>query len=313
MLEHRTRTATKRLSLLDWGPRVYTIGEMLNRAAEYLQQKGLENARLNAETLLGTVLNLSRVDLYLRFDRPLTDEELPAFRSLIKRRLGGQPLQYLTGQTEFYSLTFLVNPSVLIPRPETEILVDALVERLGHERGDLLVADVGTGCGNIAIALAVHLPRARLWATDRSREALALAQTNAGKHGVEDRIHFLQGDLLAPLREWRGRLTTVVSNPPYVTTAELKRLPAEIRDHEPLMALDGGRDGLEIIRRLVEEATDLLAPEGWLALEVGSGQAETVKELIARMGSYGETETLPDYAGIPRVILARRISRHREG
>jgi len=305
------KTAGEELPLLDWGPRVYTIGEILNSAAKYFQGKGLENARLNAEILLGTVLDLSRVDLYLHFDRPLTDEELSEFRMFIKRRRGGQPLQYLTGQTEFHSLTFQVTPAALIPRPETEILVDALLEHLDRQREDLAVADVGTGCGNIAVTLAVHLPKARLWATDLSPEALALAQRNARNHEVEARIRFLRGDLLAPLRPERGRFAAIVSNPPYVTTGELDGLPAEIRDHEPLMALDGGRDGLEIVRRIVAQAADALAPDGWLALEVGDGQAEKVKTMVARMGTYREAESVTDYAGIPRVILARRISHPR--
>lgn len=285
---------------------MYTIGEVLNRAATYLQEKGLENARLNAEIMLSTVLGLGRVDLYLRFDRPLSDQELSSVRDLIKRRLSGQPLQYLTRQTEFYSLTFQVSPAALIPRPETEILVSALLERLDPRTGDLSVADVGTGCGNIAVTLAVHLDGARLWAIDRSPEALALARTNARAHGVEERIEFLQGDLLEPLHRLTDRLRAVVSNPPYVSTDELKELPVEIREHEPLEALDGGRDGLEVFRRLIPAAAEMLAPEGWLALEIGAGQARPVETLISRTNSFGGTETIPDYAGIPRVILARK-------
>jgi release factor glutamine methyltransferase len=284
---------------------VYTIGEILNRTTGYLQEKGLENARLNAETLLSAVLGLSRVDLYLRFDHPVGDGELRSLRDLIKRRLSGQPLQYLTGQAGFYSLTFQVGPAALIPRPETEILVEALLSRLDRHRDDLSVADVGTGCGNIAITLAVHLPGARLWATDRSPEALMLAQTNARTHGVKERIDFLQGDLLMPLRRQRGRLTAVISNPPYVSTGQLTELPVEIREHEPLTALDGGPDGLRIIRRLIAEAAEMLLPQGWLALEIGCGQSRQVERMISESGSYGDTETIPDYAGIPRVILTR--------
>ena len=288
---------------------MYTIGEILNRTATYLQEKGLENARLNAETLLSTVLHTSRIDLYMRFDRPLGGRELSAVRDLIKRRLSGHPLQYLTGQTEFYSLTLRVSPAALIPRPETEILVSALLQRLNRESGDLAVADVGTGCGNIAIALAVHLDRARLWATDRSPEALALARENARTHGVEDRIGFLQGDLLTPLEDRRVRLAAVISNPPYVSTDELKKLPVEIRDHEPREALDGGPDGLEVIRRLIPVAADALVPGGWLALEIGAGQAGRVEESISRSGRYRAAETIPDYNGIPRVVLARKAAR----
>jgi release factor glutamine methyltransferase len=288
---------------------VYTIGEILNRTARYLQEKGLENARLNAEALLSAVLDTSRIDLYLRFDRPLGGRELSAVRDLIKRRLSGHPLQYLTGQTEFYSLTLRVSPAALIPRPETEILVSTLMQRLDRQSGDLAVADVGTGCGNIVIALAVHMNQARLWATDRSPEALALARENARAHGVEERIGFLQGDLLAPLKDRRGRLAAVISNPPYVSTDELKELPVEIREHEPREALDGGPDGLDVIRRLIPAAADVLAPEGWLALEIGAGQAGRVEDAVSRTGVYGFVETIPDYNGIPRIVLARKTAR----
>jgi release factor glutamine methyltransferase len=284
-----------------------TVGEILQRAAQYFQDKGLENARLNAEILLGAVLDISRIDLYLKFDRPLTSQDLTAFRNLIKRRLSGRPLQYLTGQTEFYSLTFQVSSAAFIPRPETEILVGSMLDRLRQERQDPLVADVGTGCGNIAITMAVHMPRARFYAIDRDPKALALARDNARRHGVEERIQFLQGDLLAPLEECQSRLNAVVSNPPYVATDELDRLPIEIREHEPVMALDGGTDGLEVVRRVIEEAAGSLATDGWLALEVGAGQAEPAEKLIAQMGgAYREATIIPDYAGIPRVILARR-------
>jgi release factor glutamine methyltransferase len=301
------RLGTKKADPVASGVKVYTIGEVLQRAGQHLQHKGVENARLNADMLLGAILNLSRIDLYLNFDRPLTDEDLSAFRNMIRGRLGGQPLQYLTGSTEFYSLTLQVNPAALIPRPETEILVDVLLERLRLEQRIPLVADVGTGCGNIAIALAVHLPEARLWATDHSFEALALARENARRHGVEDRIHCVHGDLLEPLGELKGRLTAVVSNPPYVPTDDLDGLPVEIRKHEPLVALDGGKDGLEIIRRVVTEASKMLASEGWLALEIGAGQAQAVEQLIAQVnGAYRKATIIPDYAGIPRVILTRK-------
>jgi release factor-specific protein-(glutamine-N5) methyltransferase len=252
---------------------MHTIGVILNQAANYLQEKGLENARLNAEIIIGTVLGLSRVELYLHFERPLSDGELSSVRDLIRRRLSGQPLQYLTGHAEFYSLTFRVGPAALIPRPETEILVEALLKRLPPQE-ELSLADVGTGCGNIVVTLAIHLPRARLWAIDSSTEALALAQENARAHGVEDRIGFLQGDLLTPLYRQQGTLAAVISNPPYVSTDQLEKLPAEIREHEPLAALDGGCDGLEVIRRLIPAAADMLSPQDHLGDKILPGRGD---------------------------------------
>lgn len=286
--------------------KVPTVVETLNKAADYLGERGLENPRLNAELLLEHVMGLRRIDLYLNHQLPLQGDELSTFRALVESRLAGYPLQYLTGETEFFSLRFQASSAALIPRPETEILVEAVLKRLGPLTPPLKVADLGTGSGIIAIALAVHLPEASLWATDRSPEALDLARRNAHRHGVQDRIRFFQGDLFNPLRGLEGTFSAVVSNPPYVSSGQLTDLPAEIRLHEPLMALDGGQDGLMVLRRVVDEASQFLSSGGILALEVGAGQAAAVANLMAKAGSLGDLQTIEDYAGVERVVLAEK-------
>jgi release factor glutamine methyltransferase len=286
---------------------VLTIAEILNKTAEYLGKKDLESPRCNAELMLGHVLDMRRIDLYLNHDRPLRDSEVSAFRTLVERRLAGFPLQYLTGEMEFFSLSFLVSPAVLIPRPETEILVEAILERLPSRGPPWKVVDLGTGSGVVAVSLAVHLPQARLRATDRSSEALAVALRNARRHGVADRISFSQGDLWESLRGEEGTFQAVVSNPPYVSRDQLQDLPPEIRLHEPFLALDGGPDGLEVIRRVVAEAPRFLCQDGILALEMGAGQAPAVKGLLAATKAFGQPRVVEDYAGIERVVMAERI------
>jgi release factor glutamine methyltransferase len=286
---------------------VLTISKILQETTEYLGKKNLQDPRLNAEVMLGHVLDLRRIDLYLNYDRPLRDPEVSAFKTLVKRRLAGFPLQYLTGEREFFSLSFQVSPAVLIPRPETEILVETVLEGLQSLGPPWKIVDLGTGSGVIAITLAVHLPEAHLRATDRSAEALALARRNAHRHGVADRISFSQGDLWEPLRGEEGTFMAVISNPPYVRRDQLKDLPPEIRLHEPLLALDGGPDGLEIIRRVVAEAPRFLSQNGLLALEIGMGQAPAVKKLLVATGAFGQPLVVEDYLGIERVVMAERV------
>ena len=281
-----------------------TVREILGKTAKYFGQKDLQNPRLDAELLLGHVLELTRVELYLDHDRPLRDADLDALRELVRRRAAGEPVQYLTGETEFYSLGFKITPAALIPRPETEILVQAVLERLISWASIPRVVDVGTGSGIIAITLALHLPRAQVWAVDRSRDALQLARENARRHAVEDRIHFSQGDLLQPLDEKEGSFAAVVSNPPYLRTSELDDLPREIRQHEPIMALDGGADGFAIIRRLISQSPRFLARDGFLALEIGAGQGPEIDQLLKETTVFDQVETIPDYNRIQRVMLA---------
>ncbi len=280
----------------------------MNWTAEYLDQKGIESGRLNAERMLGHALGKRRLDLYLEYDCPLAPSDLTAYKSLLRKRTSGLPLQYVLGETEFFSLPFSVRPPVLIPRPETEMLVQAALDRLRGMEGPLWVADIGTGSGSISVALTAHLDAVTMVATDCSEEAIALAGENARRNGVSDRITFLRGDLLSPLESlsFVNGLNAILSNPPYVRTDEWDALPPEIRDHESRMALDGGPDGLLFYRRLAESVGQYLAPNGFLSVEVGDGQAEAVQEILRGEGGLSKIEIIEDLNGIARVVVASR-------
>ena len=286
----------------------WTILRILNWTAEYLDQKGIESGRLNAERMLGHALGKNRLELYLEYDCPLAPGDLIAYKSLLRKRTSGLPLQYVLGETEFFSLPFSVRPPVLIPRPETEILVQAALDRLRGMEGPLWAADIGTGSGSIAVALAAHLDAVTIYAVDCSEEAIALAGENARRNGVSDRITFLRGDLLSPLEclNLPNGFHAILSNPPYIRTDEWEALPEEIRDHESRAALDGGQDGLHFYRRLAAGVDRYLTPNGFLSVEVGDGQAEAVQEILRSQGGLSEIEVIEDLNGIARVIVASR-------
>jgi release factor glutamine methyltransferase len=273
----------------------WTVLKVLQWTAGYLKDKEVENARLDAELLLAEVLDLDRIGLYLNYDRPLNAVELNAFRQMVGRRSRREPLQYILGRTEFWSLPFAVNPAVLIPRSDTEILVE---EALARAPAEGMILDVGTGSGAIAVALAHELAGARLVAIDISAAALRVAEENAQHNGVAGRIDFRQLDLagLPP-----GPFDLIVANPPYIPTADLAGLMPEVRDFEPAMALGGGSDGLDCYRLLAEQAAGHLVPGGWLLVEVGIGQASPVRELFEQVG-LREVFCRDDYGGIPRVV-----------
>ncbi len=277
------------------------IMPLLKKAQGYLSQKGIENPRLSAEVLLAHCLGLRRIDLYLNYDRPLTEEELSTYRKLISKRARHYPLQYLTGEVEFYSLKFLVTEGVFIPRPETEVLVERVKEVI---EGTATVADIGTGCGVVAISLAKVLPTASFYASDISEEALEIAVENAKKNGVEGRITFLLGSLFSPFQGLEGKLDAVVSNPPYIPEEKLVGLPDEVRLYEPKSAIDGGKGGMELLKRIITEALPYLREEGILALEVGDSQAQSVMHLMKE--GYVKIETFPDLNGVDRVVFGRR-------
>jgi release factor glutamine methyltransferase len=262
--------------------------------------------RLDAELLLAHVLGLSRTDLYAHPERSLLAHQLAAYRALLDRRAQGEPLPYLTGHIEFYGLDMTVNAHVLIPRPETETLVDLALGKveglrsvLSKVEGRLSLADVGTGSGCIAIALAVHAPQARIMALDLSPDALDVARANAGRHGVADRITFLQSDLLAALPK---AVDLIVANPPYIAADEWPGLPREVREHEPQLALDGGPDGLDVIRRLLEQAPARLRPGGALLVEIGAGQGAAATRLARQLYPSADVAIQPDLAGRDRVL-----------
>jgi release factor glutamine methyltransferase len=252
--------------------------------------------------LLLHVLGKNKAWLLAHADEELPDEQAIRFLALIERRYAGEPIQYITGETEFYGLPFRVTPDVLIPRPETEHLVEKVID-LASRIEQPRIVDVGTGSGAIAVALAKHLTDAFIVATDLSQAALEVAELNAGQNEVWERIRFLHGDLLAPVAGQRFDL--IVSNPPYVSTADRATLSVEVREHEPALALFAGDDGLEVYRRLIPAAFAMLVPGGYLALEIGCGQSPAITELLTTSG-FVQIEFVPDLQGIPRVACAQR-------
>ncbi len=275
----------------------WTTLSVLSWTASRFSERGLPSARLDAEVLLAHVLQTSRVALYTGFDKPLEEPELARYRELIKRRLAGEPVAYLIGEQEFWSLPLAVDPRVLIPRRDTETLVE-----VGKRAGGRRIADVATGSGAVALALAKELPEATVVATDASEDALAVARANVARHGLEGRVELRAGDLVAPLAAETFDL--IVSNPPYVRTGDLAGLSAEVR-REPRRALDGGADGLDVLRRLIPAARDRLAEGGALAVEHGFDQGPAVRALFDAAG-YRDVKTTPDLAALERVTEGRR-------
>ena len=262
-----------------------------------------ERARMDAEVLLLHLLGRNRAYLLAHGDDVLSGGEEAAYLALIQRRQAGEPIQYITGEAEFYGLPFFVTPAVLIPRPETEHLVERVIE-LDAGFSSPRIVDVGTGSGAIAIALAAHLPQASITATDISADALAIARRNAARNSVAARIRFLQGDLLASMAGEQFQI--IASNPPYVSTADSATLAVEVRDHEPAQALYAGAHGLDVYRRLIPAAHAALVAGGFLVLEIGHGQAAAIGDLLTGSG-FAQITLTPDLQGIPRVACARRL------
>jgi len=304
----------------------WTILEILRWTTGYFRDKGVSEPRASAEVLLAHVLSLSRLDLYLRYDQPLSPDELARFKALMVRRRQGEPVAYLTGHREFWSLDFHVAPGVLIPRPETEILVSAALEaaknfakntsqdvpleqktenRKQKTGSGLWGVEIGVGSGAVVVALAKELPHLAWLALDISAAALAVARDNARRHGVAGDINFVQGTLISGLKPG-PRFALMVANLPYVPRAEWEQLPGDIKDFEPKGALLGGEDGLDLIRPLVRQAHRYLQPGGCLALEVGAGQAGQVLELLQETAAYEGLEIIKDYQGVQRVVRAKR-------
>jgi release factor glutamine methyltransferase len=276
----------------------WTVLKVLQWTAGYLKDKGVDNGRLDAELLLAEVLQLDRVGLYLNYDRPLQADELAAYRQLVARRSRREPLQYILGRAEFWSLSFKVGPAVLIPRPDTEALVEEALRRV---KADGRILDVGTGSGAVAVALASELPAARLIGIDISEDALEVAAENARHNGVAERVDLQRIDLACLPA---GPFDLIVANPPYIPTGELADLMPEVRDHEPALALAGGDDGLDCYRMLAGQMATRLQPGGWLLVEVGIDQADAVLEIFAA-AELQEGFCRNDLNGIPRVVGGR--------
>jgi release factor glutamine methyltransferase len=286
----------------------WTIGRLLAWTTDYLKRQGAESPRLDAEILLAAVRNCQRIQLYTSFDEPADEPTRERFRELVRRRAEGTPVAYLVGHKEFYSFSFRVTPDVLIPRPETELLVVRLLD-LAKQRGPdgqrISIADVGTGSGIIAVTIARSLPEARITAIDLSPAALAIARENAAAHGVAERIEWIESDLFAAVPTDR-RFDFVASNPPYVSSAEFAKLPATVKNFEPRQALEAGPQGTEVIDRLIPAAAERLNPGGWLLIEISPMIEPAVKELLSREQSLEPAATLKDLAGLPRVMQAKK-------
>jgi len=281
-----------------------TIRQAIRDAERRLGQKKYLSPGLDAEILLAACLGMERAVLFRDMDRPLAPREIQSFKDLVERRFRGEPVAYIVGRKEFWSLDLKVSPAVLVPRPETEILVQAVLETARRPRAAApCIIEVGTGSGAISVALSRELQSARIISTDLSLEALGIARENAASHGVADRILFLVCNLLEP---FRGAFDMIVSNPPYLSEAEYEGLPGEIRDFEPKGALVAGPEGTEFHHAIIRHAVAYLKDGGWLFLEIGFDQKDAVHALLVQSGHYDSVRVTKDYAGIDRVVAARR-------
>jgi release factor glutamine methyltransferase len=280
---------------------VSSIREILVWGTEKLSKEGIPTARLDAEVLLAYVLKKDRNWLYLESESEVNISDKAFYKALIDKRLKRVPVSYLTGHKEFMSLDFQVNANVLIPRPETELLIDT-VSRLGNAESNVL--ELGTGSGAIAVSLAKYNPRWLIWATDISMDALLIARENAISHDVIGRISFIQTDLFAGIAV-RAKFDWIISNPPYISADEFDSLPEEVKEYEPIVALNGGNDGLDVIRRMINEAFSFLKADGRLAIEIGYGQIDDVKKIADEVGKYSDYFVINDYADIPRIFCCQ--------
>ena len=289
-------------------PELKTVGALVTWARQSLGQAGVSNGAQEAMWLLEHALAVRSHQLVSQTDRLVSPDVRARIEALVARRVAREPLQYLLGSQEFCGLEFSVCPAVLIPRPETELLIHHIVDHV-QAFSDATIVDVGTGSGCVAITLAAGLKGRRILAIDRSPEALAVAQYNAIRHAVGNRIEWLEGDLLAPLRGRlsEGAVDVIVSNPPYISESDWAGLEPEVRVFEPRMALVGGEQGTEFHERLLRESREFLVPGGLLIMEMGAGQAATVRQLAEQTGGYTALRVIEDAAGIERVVMAQRL------
>lgn len=282
----------------------WTIIKLLNWATSYFKSRDIEGPRTSAELLLAHVLGVKRIDLYLRYDQPLLGDELSRFKALIKRRIDREPVAYIVGQKGFWSIDLAVSNDVLIPRPETECLVEVALEMLAGESATIpkRILELGTGSGAVILALANQYPGHLYFASDVSPNAIGIARMNARQLRLEDNIHFFCGDWLSPLGPESDYFDIILSNPPYIKSADMDQLQPEINIYEPAIALDGGGDGLCCVRRIVNQAFGYLKPRGALMLEIGHDQKEDVHSIMRECGRYDNFFCTKDYQGHDRVI-----------
>lgn len=288
----------------------WTIKRLLEWTAGFFTRKEIDSPRLSAELLLAHVLKIARIKLYTDYDRPMQEQELATYRELVRRAAEHEPIAYLTGQAHFFDLELDIVAPVLIPRPDTETLVENVLRFVKHTPGfeSPRIADLCTGSGCIALALAKHIPLAHVAAVDLDPKAIALAKQNVQRLGLAERVAVLQGDLFEPLSQLvdPGPFHLIVSNPPYIPSAEIARLDRNVRDFESHLALDGGTDGLDYHRRLLAGAADRLVPAGRLYMEIAFDQAEKVLALANAEQSLADPKVLRDYAGKDRVLVASK-------
>jgi len=288
----------------------WTIQKLLNWTTEHFTEKRIDLPRLSAELLLSHVLNMKRIELYTQFDKLVARQQLDQLHDLVKRAGQYEPIRYLIGKTEFYSLQFDVSPDCMIPRPETELLVERAIEFLRRKTGKQFVCDLCTGCGCIAIAIAKNYPDADIIATDISDAALDIAAQNIEKHKLQDRIKLLCGDLFDPLIPQLdvSKFDLIVCNPPYTTAAEFESLEKNVKAFEPRIALYAGEDGLDVYRRITEKVDQFLKPDAALMLEIGYAQGQAVGELLEQVGCFSKITIEKDYHDNDRIVTATKTS-----
>ena len=296
-------------SLKNTFPDKYTISSLVHWAKNLLQEHNIDSPSLDAEVILSHLLDYKRIDLYIHPDKPVEDTVVMHYKEAIRKRSQRVPLQYITNHAEFMSLDFYVDERVLIPRPETELLVEAVIKRaqiLTHEN-EIVIVDIGVGSGNIAITLAMKIDNARIFAIDLSPDALAVAKINAQRHAVFSKITFLCGDIFRPLEGYgiESKVNFIVSNPPYVSSAEFDSLQEEVRNFEPYGALISGQDGLQMFRRIITHANTWLKPGGYVIFEIGEKQARKVARLFEDRGCFKKADFLKDYRHIHRIVIAQ--------
>ncbi len=289
---------------------IWTIASILDWTKDYFTKHGIETPRLESEILLAHSLGLKRLNLLIQHERELKEPELAGFKQLILRRVKKEPTAYITGSKPFMALEFIITKAVLIPRPETEHIVEAIIDITKDDaelssKPAISLLDIGTGSGALAVSAAHYLKNANITAVDISESALEIASQNAKKHSLEDRISFIKSDIFSNL-QLDQTFDIIVSNPPYIPTAEIASLQNEIKDHEPMSALDGGPDGLSFYRRIIGESGKRLNPKGYLVLEIGFGMAEDIKNMMNESGIFEPAKLIRDYAGIERVVIGKR-------
>ena len=289
--------------MADW-----TIQKLLNWITEHFTSKGIDSPRLSAELLLSGILKMKRIELYMQFDKLVAEEQLDKLHDLVKRAGQSEPIAYLTGKTEFYSLELEVSRDCLIPRPETELLVQRAIEFLRTRSGSQFVCDLCTGSGCIAVAIARNYPQAHIIATDICDAALNIAARNVEKHQLKERIKLLCGDLFDPIMPQldTNKFDLIVCNPPYVSTAEFEKLGKNIKDYEPKVALFAGADGLDIYRRIIKRVDVFLKPDAALMLEIGYSQGPAVRELLEQTGCFSKITIEKDFHNNDRIVVAKK-------